>query len=174
MKFIVIYAQMSSTNIYALKLKNNKYYIGKTSDVQKRYIQHLNSKGSEWTIKHKPISIEKVITNASNFDEDKIVKEYMSKFGIQNVRGGSYSNINLNKSQVNSLKIELKTASNLCYRCGVSGHFSKNCNKYNSNSLDNYTKNNTFKSYNKYSYKYNSDSSDSDNSDSNSSYYDDY
>ena len=45
--------------IYILKLKNNKYYISKTQNVENRYEQHLNGKGSSWTKKYKQISIIK-------------------------------------------------------------------------------------------------------------------
>ena len=37
------------TNIYILKLKNNKYYIGKTNNPQFRLTQHFDSNGSAWT-----------------------------------------------------------------------------------------------------------------------------
>lgn len=45
--------------IYILKLKNNKYYIGKTLNVENRFHQHINGTGSSWTKKYKPISIIK-------------------------------------------------------------------------------------------------------------------
>ena len=72
---------MSTTNIYILKLKNNKYYVGKSNDVNKRFQQHVSGSGSSWTATHEPIKILKVIENASQFDEDKYVKEYMNKYG---------------------------------------------------------------------------------------------
>jgi predicted GIY-YIG superfamily endonuclease len=56
-----------STNIYILKLVSNKYYVGKSSNPQKRFMEHMNRNGSAWTKKYKPISIEKIISNASNY-----------------------------------------------------------------------------------------------------------
>ncbi len=94
---------MSNTNIYILKLEHGKYYVGKSDDVMKRYQQHLCGNGSAWTRRYKPISLEKTIEGVSSFEEDKITKEYMSKYGIENVRGGSYVEIELDDIQKESL-----------------------------------------------------------------------
>jgi hypothetical protein len=115
------------TTIYILKLQEGKYYVGKTDDVAKRYQQHLKGYGSAWTKKYKPISIAKQIENSSPFDEDRYVKEYMNVFGIQNVRGGSYVQIELSDEQENALKLEIRAATDKCTRCGRDGHFVKNC-----------------------------------------------
>jgi hypothetical protein len=113
--------------IYILKLKNNKYYIGKTFNVDNRYEQHLNGIGSSWTKKYKPLSILKKILSTSPFDEDKYVKEYMSKYGIDNVRGGSYTSIELDEISLLTLQKELWHSKNLCTRCGRNTHFAKDC-----------------------------------------------
>jgi cellular nucleic acid-binding protein len=117
----------NNTNIYVLRLANGKYYVGKSDNVTNRYEQHINGHGSAWTKKYKPISIEKTIENVSSFEEDKVTKEYMSKYGIENVRGGSYVEIELNNFHIETLKMEIWGAKNLCTRCGRSGHFIKNC-----------------------------------------------
>ncbi len=74
----------SQTIIYILRLKDGKYYIGKTDNTLQRYQEHLEGRGSAWTRKHKPVDVMKVILNASPFDEDKCVKEYMAKYGTEN------------------------------------------------------------------------------------------
>jgi hypothetical protein len=51
----------------------------------------------------------------------------MSKYGIDNVRGGSYVEIDLSEFQTEALKTELWQANNLCTQCGRKGHFVKNC-----------------------------------------------
>lgn len=124
-KYII--SKMSTTNIYILKLKNNKYYIGKTNDVNKRFQQHVSGTGSSWTSTHEPIKILKVIENASQFDEDKYVKEYMNKYGIDNVRGGAYVSNELDEVQKYSLQKEIWGANDLCTQCGRKGHFVKDC-----------------------------------------------
>jgi predicted GIY-YIG superfamily endonuclease len=44
-------------NLYILKCKNNKYYVGTTKqDVKKRLTQHMKGWGAAWTKKYKPIS----------------------------------------------------------------------------------------------------------------------
>ncbi len=80
-----------------------------------------------WTKKYTPISLEKTIANASHFDEDKITKEYMATYGIENVRGGSYCAFDLNDFQMEALNREIWGAQNKCARCGRDGHFEKSC-----------------------------------------------
>ena len=118
---------MSKTNIYILKLESGKYYVGKSDNVINRFQQHLNGGGSAWTRKYKPISLVKTIENASPFDEDKITKEYMVKYGIENVRGGSYVEIELSDFHLDALKMEIWGAKDLCTTCGRSGHWAKDC-----------------------------------------------
>jgi predicted GIY-YIG superfamily endonuclease len=118
---------MQQTNIYILRLEGGKYYVGKTDNPTKRYNEHVSGKGSAWTRKHKPVAFETIIPNASAFDEDKYTKEYMLKYGIDNVRGGSYVQITLDDSQIDLLKRELWGAKDACTRCGRTGHFVKDC-----------------------------------------------
>lgn len=118
---------MANTNIYVLRLDGGKYYVGKTNNVMTRYQQHLNGSGSAWTIKYKPVSLEKVIKNVSVFEEDKVTKEYMSKYGIDNVRGGSYVETELSDFHITTLKMEIWAAKGLCTQCGRPGHFVKDC-----------------------------------------------
>jgi hypothetical protein len=118
---------MPTTNIYILKLQGGRYYIGKSDNVSKRYEQHLNGVGSSWTNKYRPISVDKIIPNASPFDEDKYTKEYMSKYGMDKVRGGSYVNVELDDFQKHSINTEIWGAKDLCKQCGRDGHFVKDC-----------------------------------------------
>ena len=122
----------TSLSIYVLELQKGKYYVGRTENMDNRYQQHLNGKGSEWTKLYKPIKILKEYKNASPYDEDKTVIEYMDKFGIENVRGGIYSKINLNKDDIDNIKKQIWSANDKCFNCG-GDHFAKYCVSQKSN-----------------------------------------
>lgn len=52
----------------------------------------------------------------------------MNKFGIYNVRGGSYTKIVLSKEEISLLEKEITGSTDKCYNCNKPGHFSKECN----------------------------------------------
>jgi predicted GIY-YIG superfamily endonuclease len=116
-----------TTNIYVLRLEGGRYYVGKSDDIMKRFQQHVKGYGSAWTKKYKPVSLEKTYENVSPFQEDSITKEYMSKHGIDKVRGGSYCEITLSEFQTETLKTEIWGANDLCNNCGRAGHWIKDC-----------------------------------------------
>lgn len=113
--------------IYILLLEQNKYYIGKSTNLDFRIEQHFNSDGSSWTKKYKPIKVIKTIPNCDNFDEDKYTLKYMGKFGINNVRGGSFCEIKLSDDNISTIQKMLKSSQDKCYICGKFGHFANQC-----------------------------------------------
>jgi predicted GIY-YIG superfamily endonuclease len=118
---------MSANNIfyiYILECANDKYYIGKTNNPLSRLEQHINKEGSVWTINYKPIKIIETIETSEPLDEDKITKKYMMKYGIDNVRGGSYTKLKLDDWMIKSLEHEFQ---DICYDCNKKGHFTKDC-----------------------------------------------
>ena len=114
--------------IYALKLANNKFYIGKTEDPQFRLETHFSQKGgSVWTKKYSPIQIHEIIPDQSDYDEQRVTQEYMNKYGIDNVRGGPWCNVNLTNEVKEMIQKILNSSSDKCYKCGEQGHFAKFC-----------------------------------------------
>ena len=129
MRIVCLYTQTFSNmeRIYILQLIEDKYYVGKSKNIPDRYRQHIEGYGSAFTQKYKPIKLKDTRPIKSEFDEDNVVKELMKKYGIDNVRGGSYSSVYLTDSQKECLQIELFSASNACFTCGKVGHFAAEC-----------------------------------------------
>tara|TARA_B110000971_G_C19894204_1_gene446846 strand:- start:160 stop:915 length:756 start_codon:yes stop_codon:yes gene_type:complete len=114
--------------IYILELVNNKYYIGKTKKKpEARFLEHVKGFGSGWTKKYEPLCIEKVISSCDDFDEDKWTKIYMRIYGINNVRGGTYSKITLDENDILFLTKEINHSNDNCLFCGMKGHFILQC-----------------------------------------------
>ncbi|AYV76115.1 MAG: hypothetical protein Terrestrivirus4_163 [Terrestrivirus sp.] len=137
--------EMEETNkvtIYILKLINDKFYVGRTTDTVPQYKSyenvpinylgnrintHFNGNGSVWTKKYKPIKVVNIYHNCVNEDEDKHVKIMMRQYGINSVRGGNYSTINLDPIVIENLQKEINGNIDKCYRCGKEGHFINQC-----------------------------------------------
>ena len=113
--------------IYALKLENNKYYIGKTNNPSFRIEDHFNSNGSLWTKKYTPIQLVELIPDCDDYDEDKYTIKYMDKYGIENVRGGSFVSIKLDDSTIEHLTRMSDGTNDRCFKCGEVGHFANVC-----------------------------------------------
>lgn len=114
-------------SIYTLRLEKNKYYVGKTYNITERMLNHNNHEGSVWTRKFPVIEIMEIVNNASIYDEDKYTLIYMEKYGIENVRGGSYNQLVLSKEQISYIKKCINMANDKCYNCNNTGHYGKNC-----------------------------------------------
>jgi len=112
--------------IYVLKLQSNKYYVGKTDSPQFRLDTHFREGGSAWTKKYKPIQIHEIRPDQSDHDEQRITQEYMNKYGIDNVRGGPWCQIDISRS-LSEINRILNSVSDQCYKCGSSDHFAQNC-----------------------------------------------
>ena len=115
--------------IYILQLEQGKYYIGKTNNPQFRIESHFNFNGSAWTKKYKPTKVLELIPDCDEYDEDKYTRKYMDKYGINNVRGGSFCEIKLNENNIATLNQMSNGTNNRCFVCGSEEHFAKDCNK---------------------------------------------
>ena len=113
--------------IYVLQLEKGKYYVGKTTDPYFRIKSHFNSNGSKWTQLYKPLKILELKRNCDDYDEDKVTRQYMDKYGINNVRGGSFVSVKLDNSVINTLQQMEKGTNDKCFKCGEKGHFAKEC-----------------------------------------------
>jgi len=85
---------------YLLLLENDKYYIGITGNVKRRFETHSRGKGAQWTAKHKPVSILEVRTlgvmtmSEAAMLEDEMYREFLPVYGMK-LRGGSFCSVSL-------------------------------------------------------------------------------
>lgn len=115
--------------IYVLRLKNDKYYVGKTENPKFRIDTHFKDGGCYWTKKYKPCQIIGLFPDCDDFDEDKYTLKYMSKYGVDNVRGGSFCRCDLSIENKNTIDKMISSSNDCCHFCGEKGHFIGNCTK---------------------------------------------
>ena len=78
--------------IFVLLLENNKYYINTTNNKSFKLTDLNNMPKPDWIVIHKPKQVIEIIPNCTEADSLKYTLKYMKKYGLQNVRGGPYSN----------------------------------------------------------------------------------
>lgn len=122
-------SQNSQVFIYVLKCEHDKFYIGKSTNLNQRISDHLEGDGADWTKLHKPLKIVENFLSTNKFDEDNKTLGYMDQYGIDNVRGGSYSGIILSDQQKISINRQLQTANNRCFKCNKEGHLQGDCHE---------------------------------------------
>lgn len=82
--------------VYKMELENGKYFVGYTTDIDKQ-LEKL-SKGweaNEWLQQNKPVRLIEAFFVEARTETNLTVKAMMKEHGIDNVRGGSWSNVTL-------------------------------------------------------------------------------
>jgi len=93
----------TTTSIYVLQLEHGKYYVGESIDPIKAMEEHREGLGPAWTQIHKPIRMLEMM-HFKQFDEvDFYTKLHMRTYGIDNVRGGSWSGMRMSDSDRHAL-----------------------------------------------------------------------
>lgn len=118
--------------VYVLELEDNKFYVGKTNNPNTRLGEHvmnneLKGMGSSWTRQYKPLKVLDIIKCYDILDEDFTTIRYMKDKGIDNVRGGSFCELNLPKECIYTLEKIMTGSSDKCYYCNSIEHYINNC-----------------------------------------------
>lgn len=78
--------------IYVLELEEGKVYVGITLNFNLRLAQHMTGQGANWTKRYKPVRVLEILhENATRDLETVTTIRYMAKYGVDNVRGGPYT-----------------------------------------------------------------------------------
>lgn len=82
--------------LYVLKCEEDSFYIGVTTNVNRRFRQHESGKGANFTRRRKPLSIHKVarlgvmtLREAEKY-EDACVIQYIRSLGADRCKGGRF------------------------------------------------------------------------------------
>jgi NAD-dependent DNA ligase/predicted GIY-YIG superfamily endonuclease len=95
-------------NIYILTLEDEKYFVGTTTNSYFTLKSYLNNNKAAWTQKYKPLKVLRFIEDCYDYEEDIVTINLMKIYGITNVRGGSYVNVNLDKATLDIIKQKIK------------------------------------------------------------------
>lgn len=109
--------------IYVLKLRQGKWYVGRSADPMNRFLEHLDAAGSAWTRRYPVVQVHEVRPMTAFLEEDHVTEEYMAEYDVEHVRGGSYCQLELPTETVQLLERKLLHASDLCLRCGAADHY---------------------------------------------------
>lgn len=107
---VVPYFPFGTEYIYVWELEEGKYYIGWSENLSRRLKEHSTDDGARWTQKYKPKRIIEISLGNKTTENEKTL-QYMEKYGWENVRGGSYCQVDMKKPPV---ALKIKDISNNC------------------------------------------------------------
>ena len=100
-------------NLYIIELTDNRFFIHhqqNLDDSDSNKIMENCSHLFKFVYKYKPIKILDIILNIELLEVDRYVLQYMEKFGVDVVRGGSYIDEILPGFMTKSINVQLNTA----------------------------------------------------------------
>lgn len=103
-----------------------KYYVGTTTNFSRRHAEHIGGTGCEFTKQFPNLTCISVQLGGPDV-EMQIVLKYMSDHGIDNVRGGPWSQLTISPEEQARIMTQLQSIADVCYICGRAGHFASAC-----------------------------------------------
>ena len=123
----VLVLPSSKAWLYVLRCRGGKIYVGKTSNPSFRLDAHFREGGSAWTRRFPPEEVIDFCEIKTHHDENNRTMDEMKKHGIDNVRGGSWCQLELSIEQKEEISRQILGSSGLCFRCCKPGHFASRC-----------------------------------------------
>jgi predicted GIY-YIG superfamily endonuclease len=108
--------------IYILECQQNKYFIGKTYNIQIEYNEHLDGTFCNLTNEFKPLSIHCILDINTNININIVIAKYILKYGKENIY--FIDEPYINKKDIKNI---LKSKDKSCI-CNKSDHWINKCN----------------------------------------------
>jgi len=106
--------EIPETNIFVLALKDNRFFVfGSQYEDKIAKIKRECELLYDFPKKYNPLFVIERFTSRSIFDINSVVLQYMYKYGIYNVRGGIYQNIELNNEELTEIYNQFKLIKNM-------------------------------------------------------------
>ena len=90
--------------IYVLKLVEDRYYVGRTSNILRRIKEHFTEEGALYTKKYKPLKVIEVEEEKSREDERIKTIITMENYGWEKVRGACWCSLEIKKPNTEKKK----------------------------------------------------------------------
>ena len=125
-----------SSGVYTLQLNTDKYYVGKSENVEERINQHktLSENSAKFVkdnngVKTQIELLTSDIEDLNLWEQQETLAQMLDK-GFNNVRGWEFTSSNpLTYEECVSIKTLLFGSGDLCRKCGNPDHFASNCNQ---------------------------------------------
>ena len=127
----LIKSEAPAVYLYVLRLRSPageppRYYVGSALDYEERLRAHFAGEGAAYTKRYPPAELVE-LRRGDRFDEDSMTRRLMAEHGIEYVRGGAYTRVQLSAEDTAALQLEIRAAAGLCTNCGRAGHFAATC-----------------------------------------------
>ena len=122
--------------VYAFVLTGEKYYITHSVTELEKPCTFFSLSEDVWLQKYPIRDIDYHVRTSDIYDIDKLVVQYMDRYGAYNVRGGSFSFDALRSGTLYPFLATMSKRSTGCFLCGSDVHRLDDCDVYNSDDDD--------------------------------------